>query len=141
MIRSVEEARAWFLENPVGGVECEHRGATKIVGSFEEAEAFFGDGPTPTPFDQRMWRLVASFPSLADYAHPDRPFDPAVYKEFIDSEQLGRKWAARLVAQVFGDDDVDFNVAEAIKVWNTAHKTAFFRWCHSPFWRSEMGET
>ena len=89
-------------------------------------------------FSARIWSLINRFESLREYQRPEPDalfsldaFDGWV-AESIDSD-AGRH-AAAFVRSIFAGVDHEFDFVGAFKTWKGNDRSAFFSWCHSPFW-------
>ncbi len=85
-------------------------------------------------FDSRVFDLISRFPTLAAFCDKDRvqrPFSIEELKAFETTEP------AAIYARCFVCDLVEdgntFNVVAALNHWDSAHKSAFFRYAHNPF--------
>lgn len=91
-----------------------------------------------TVFLTQMTLLVHSFPSIRVYCSETpnlEKFNPERFTKFCgDLSDDQAVLSAAFVQSVFDGVDREFDFIAAWKVWDSAHRAAFFRWCHSPFW-------
>ncbi len=85
--------------------------------------------------------LAVSFPTLKAHLMGLHPGNWDIDRFMADLGVLcsGERHAKLFAASVWdptwpAEHGLEFNIVNAMAVWDAAHKSAFFRWCMDPFW-------
>ncbi len=90
-------------------------------------------------FNEKLFRQIAAFPSLKPFTElvDHLAFDPAAFVAWAAGASRADMNAVDFILDLFNfgtDSERRFDCVHALSVWDSGHKSAYFKWEHAPFW-------